>query len=175
MRTEISALLDGELEVHEAKPALDGLRKVEELRTAWDEYHLIGAALRGEERLATALTARVMAGLEHEVTVLAPPRRRTESWQRPLVALVASLAGVAVVGWVAFAPQLSPAPAGSGHLALATQGQNGVATAVSVAPVARHQMQEYLVAHQAYVSGSQIVGGTQHVRTVAIAEGGQRR
>jgi len=175
MKSEVSALLDGELEVHEAKPAFAALRKVEDLRVTWDEYQLIGAALRGEEQLGTTLTARVMAGLEHEVTVLAPPRRRPESWQRPLVALAASLAGVAVVGWVAFAPQLSPAPAGSGHLALATRGQRGVATVAAVAPVARNEMQEYLVAHQAYVSGSQIVGGTQHVRTIAIAEGGQRR
>jgi sigma-E factor negative regulatory protein RseA len=140
---------------------------------AWDEYQTIGAVLRREERLGAGLTARVMAGLEHDVTVLAPHHhaRPAAVWQRPLMALAASVAGVAVVGWVAFSPQLAPAPAGPGHLARTAPAQ-----VVAVVPqTARREMQEYLVAHQAHVSASQLMGGTQHIRTVSVAAGDQRR
>lgn len=176
MKNEVSALIDGELESHEAPAVFAALRGDGGLRQAWDEYQTIGAALRREERLGAGLTGRVMAGLEHDVTVLAPRPRPAAAWQRPLMALAASVAGVAVVGWVAFSPQLSPTPAAPGHLARNTATQAAAATTVtSVAPAARREMQEYLVAHQAHVSSAQVMGGTQHIRTVSVAGGDPRR
>lgn len=175
MKNEVSALFDGELEEHEAQSALSALHGDGDLRATWDDYQTIGAALRREDRLDTGLTARVMAGLEHDVTVLAPHPRPT-AWQRPLMALAASVAGIAVVGWVAFSPQMSPAPAGPGHLASNPSTQvAAAATVASVAPTARREMQEYLVAHQAHVPSSQVMGGTQNIRTVSVAGGDQRR
>jgi sigma-E factor negative regulatory protein RseA len=173
MKSEVSALLDGELEAHEAPSALTALHGNGDLRMTWDEYQVIGAALRREDKLGACITTRVMAGLEHDVTVLAPRPRHAATWQRPLMALAASVAGVAVVGWVAFSPQMSPAPAGSGHLA--RTGTVQPSTVAMVAPAARREMQEYLVAHQAQVSASQVMGGTQHIRTVSVADGDQRR
>ncbi|MDP2810346.1 MAG: sigma-E factor negative regulatory protein [Rhodocyclaceae bacterium] len=174
MRSEISALLDGELEAHEAQSAFAALRGAGDLRATWDEYQTIGAALRREDRLGAGLAARVMAGLEHDVTVLAPRQhaRRAAAWQRPLMALAASVAGVAVVGWVAFSPQLSPTPAGPGHLARTPAAPP--AAVASVAPAARREMQEYLVAHQAHVPAAQVLGGTRHIRTVSAADGARR-
>ena len=181
MKSEISALFDGELEAHEAQSAFTALRSDGGLRTTWDEYQTIGAALRREDRLDAGLTARVMAGLEHDVTVLAPHQhaRPAAAWQRPLLALAASVAGVAVVGWVAFSPQLSPGLAGPGHLARTPAAQlpgaPPVVSVAQVAPAARREMQEYLVAHQAHVSASQVLGGTQHIRTVSAGDGVERR
>lgn len=172
MKNEVSALFDGELEAHEAQSAFGALQRDGDLRATWDEYQTIGAALRREDRLGAGLTARVMAGLEHDVTVLAPRRPRSAPWQRPLMALAASVAGIAVVGWVAFSPQLSPPPGGPGHLARAASAQP--ATVAVVAPAARREMQEYLVAHQAHVPASQVLGGTRHIRTVLLADGASR-
>lgn len=175
MKKQVSALLDGELDAHEAQSAFAALRGDSDLRLTWDDYQTIGAALRREDRVGASLTARVMAGLEHDVTVLAPRPRPAAAWQRPLLALAASVAGVAVVGWVAFSPQLSPAPAGPGHLARITPPQPAAAaTVASVAPAARREMQEYLVAHQANVSASQVMGGTQNIRTVSSVDGARR-
>jgi len=179
MKSDVSALLDGELEAHEAKAAFAALRDEGELRRAWDEYQTIGAALRHEDRLGACLATRVMADLAHDVTVLAPRPPRADAWHRPLLALAASVAGVAVVGWVAFSAPLSPAPLGQGPMAKAAPTQEiaiaSVATAASVAPAARREMQDYLAAHQAHVPAAQLLGGTQNIRTVSVVDGGERR
>jgi sigma-E factor negative regulatory protein RseA len=179
MKSDVSALLDGELEAHEAKAAFAALRDEGELRRAWDEYQTIGAALRHEEGLGAGLTARVMAGLAHDVTVLAPRPPRAMAWQRPLMALAASVAGVAVVGWVAFSGQLAPAPVGSVQLAGAVPAQPAavatVAAGAPATPAVRREMQNYLAAHQAQVAVAQVLGGTQHIRTVSVGTGDERR
>ena len=64
MKTRISALMDGELESHERAEALRALRRSSELRGDWCDYHVVGAALRGERGLEVDVTARVMAALE---------------------------------------------------------------------------------------------------------------
>jgi sigma-E factor negative regulatory protein RseA len=172
MKTEVSALLDGELEMHEAASALAGLRRDGELRAAWSAYQTIGAALRGEKELSCDITARVMAGLEQEPTVLCPPTRRAAAWPRPAVALAASAAGVAVVAWVAFAPQFSAAP---GHADIARAPSAAPAAVVAMKPAAQREMQEYLVAHQAQASSAQLPGVTQNIRTVSASGGVWRR
>jgi len=177
MKSDVSALLDGELEAHEAKAAFAALRDEGDLRRAWDEYQTIGAALRHEDRLGACLATRVMADLAHDVTVLAPRAPRADAWHRPLLALAASVAGVAVVGWVAFSAPVSPV--GPGPLAKVAPTQPtaiaSVATAATVAPGARREMQDYLAAHQAHVPAAQVLGGTQHIRTVSVGVGGERR
>lgn len=175
MKSDVSALLDGELEAHELDAAFAALREQGELRRSWDEYQTIGAALRQEDRLGTSLAGRVMAGLANDVTVLAPRPPRPAPQHRPLVALAASVAGVAVVGWVAFSGQ--PAPPASAPMA-ATPLPAAPAKLASVATTAtpiRREMQDYLAAHQANVPVAQILGGTQHIRTVSVGVGGERR
>jgi sigma-E factor negative regulatory protein RseA len=172
MKPELSALLDGELESHEARGILASLRDDESLRVAWSDYHLVGDALRDEGALACDVTARVMARLQSEPVVLAPRSIAQAGWWRPLMALAASLAGVAVVGWLAFAPQerdaLPPA-------VVATVASAQPAASAPVMPVnatadsSGSQMQEYLAAHQAYAGGLQFQGSTQQIRTVSLA------
>jgi sigma-E factor negative regulatory protein RseA len=177
MKSDVSALLDGELEAHETGAAFAALRGDADLRRAWDEYQVIGAALRRDDRLGTSLAGRVMAELAGEATVLAPRAPRATAWQRPLMALAASVAGVAVVGWVAFSGQ--SAPAGSvpmvATVAPPAATSAKLASAATVAPPARREMQDYLAAHQASVPVAQVLGGTQHIRTVSVGVGGERR
>lgn len=166
MKTRISALMDGELESHERAEALRALRRSSELRGDWCDYHLVGAALRGERGLELDVTARVMAALEQEPTVLAP-RPRTADWRRPALALAASAAGVAVVGWLAVQPadDASRRPA-------ANMARLEARPAATVQPAATPRLQEYLVAHQAYAPAGAAVGA-RNIRTVAVS--GERR
>lgn len=159
MKTRISALMDGELEQHEVEETLQALRRSDELRSEWRQGHLIGAALRGERGLEFDVTASVMSALEAEPTVLAPATRRAPAWQRPLLALAASAAGVAVVGWLTLAPQGNGLPAGTERLAVANAGS-------AVTP-STPRLQEYLVAHQAHAPGGVIGGAARNIRTVA--------
>lgn len=161
MKTRISALMDGELEQHEVAETLQALRRNDELRTEWRDGHLIGAALRGEHGLDLDVTARVMSVLEAEPTVMAPASRRAPAWQRPLLALAASAAGVAVVAWLALTPEGNGLPAGTGGLAVAKAGP------VLAQSQSTPRLQEYLVAHQVHAPGGVIGGAARNIRTVA--------
>ncbi len=161
MKTRISALMDGELEQHEVVETLQALRRNDTLRTEWRDGQLIGAALRGERGLDLDVTARVMSALEAEPTVMAPAPGRAPAWQRPLLALAASAAGVAVVAWLALAPDGSGLPAATGGIAVTKPGPV-VAQAQSTP-----RLQEYLVAHQAHAPGVVIGGAARNIRTVA--------
>lgn len=157
--------MDGELEDHEIADTLRALRRSEDLRNEWCDCQLVGAALRGERDLDIDVTARVMAALEQEPTVMAPTAARVSAWQRPAMALAASVAGVALVAWLALAPGAeSRLPAGNVGLATAKHG--------SVVSQTTPRLQEYLVAHQAYAPGGAMVGGARNIRTVAaVGEG----
>lgn len=163
MKAQVSALTDGELEGEDIATSLAELRRSQELRTIWSDSHLIGAALRGEKELAVDVTARVMAALELEPTVLAPATRRRLDWHRPALAMAASAAGVAMVAWLAL---------GSASAPVVLPQAKAVAPS-RVAQVAAPRMQEYLVAHQAYAPGGDIVGGARHIRTVSESSGGR--
>jgi sigma-E factor negative regulatory protein RseA len=124
--------------------------------------------LRGERGLDLDITARVMSALEQEPTVMAPMPRRSQGWQRPALALAASAAGVAVVGWLALAPGDGGFPVANGNLAGARQAQVVVAQTQSTP-----RLQEYLVAHQAYAPSGVIGGAARNIRTVAVAGEGK--
>lgn len=171
MKIEVSVLLDGELEIHEVTGALAALKNAGDLREAWGDYQTIGAALRREDGLGRDITPRVMAALAEEPTVLAPRIRRETAWQRPLVALAASAAGVAVVGWVALS---SGNGAEQSRGATFAQGQQAAKVATAVRPAGQGDLQEYLLAHQVNSPSSRLNGGTQHIRMVSAAGGAAR-
>jgi len=181
MKMQISALMDGELDAHEAADVLRALSRDPDQQNDWHLYHLIGDALRQEPCLAMDVAARVTHLLAFEPTVLAPVRasRNRPRWQRPLMAAAATVAGVAVVAWVALVPV-----AESGHPAIASANPPVAATnvviAANVSPVTDSQsayLQEYLVAHQAYAPSGSLIGGSNHIRTVtaSVVTSGERR
>jgi len=156
MKIELSSMLDNELEVHHQPDVLAALRKEKNLRTSWDTYILIGDSLRDSPELATDLTANVINALRNEPTILVVPVRRTPPVLRSVAALAASLAGVAVVGWLALSPPVSQI----------TMAPSARAPKPAAAPAAE-RMQEYLMAHQAYSPSSRIQGGASYIRTVS--------
>ncbi|TBR10972.1 MAG: hypothetical protein EPO47_02775 [Rugosibacter sp.] len=192
MKTRISALMDGEFEADEANGAVATLSRDKEQKNIWCLYHVMGDAMRHEPDLTIDVSRRVMAALSLEPTILSPrPQRSASRWQRPVMALAASAAGVAVVAWVALAPVQLPV----GSLIAANQSiisptvpglavmispatRNKVATSrVSSAPALSTvadvkqaaRLQEYLVAHQAYEGGA-LVDGANHIRTVSVLD-----
>jgi len=165
MKAKISALMDGELAQHEISGALDALRPEGEARDGWRRYHLIGDLLRDSRVLSPGLTARVAERISQEPTVLAPPRRRSRPLRMPVWALsaAASLAGVAFVGWVAFAPQEEPQLARSQPKILAAQAVPRELP--QVAPPAAAN--DYVLAHQGYSPRNTLQGIAPYVRTVS--------
>lgn len=181
MKERISALLDGDVDAQAMEPVLGSIRASVDCRRQWDHYCMIGDALRGEVDLSRDLTARVMARLEDEPTVLAPlAQRRPDAAPRPswrkLVPLAASVAGVAAVGWLAF-------PAGPGSSANTAGIQMARMTpAPAVSKVAvdergrdREPLRAYLFAHQSLANQGAIPAVAPFVRTVAEVSPGTQR
>jgi len=173
MKERISELMDGELARREAAHALDRLGTEGEARDTWRRYHLIGDAMRGTSLLSAGFAARVAAQLALEPTVLAPRRAAAEPmrprWQ--LLSAAASLAAIALVGWVAFAPQESvqqvaqtPPPAAA-----------KVAIAQNAAPAAQvpppDAASDYLYAHQVSSPRNSLQGVAPYVRMVSVDTG----
>jgi sigma-E factor negative regulatory protein RseA len=170
MTKELSALLDGEIEQHETPALWSALKADGQLRTSWGEYQLIGDALRGEGNLSSDITSRVMDRLSDEPVVLSPrPTRQPNSWQRSGLAMAASVAGIAVVGWLA----LSQQPPVSARASLARLERPAPPAGVVAMTAAASGMQEYLLAHQANAPGLHLQGGAQHIRTVSAVGKGQ--
>jgi sigma-E factor negative regulatory protein RseA len=169
MTKELSALLDGEIEIHETPALWSQLKSDRALPGKWGDYRLIGEALRSEPGLGGDISKKVMLALQEEPVVLAPqPERKRGRSHRahPLLALAASVAGVAVVGWLALT-QYSAAP---GSLQVARRAAPPAAMAlVSARSVPEYQ--EYLLAHQANAPVLHMQGGTQHIRTVSALAG----
>ena len=163
MKTRISALVDGELESHEIDGTLRDLRRDAVQRAEWCDCQLIGAALRGERELGIDVTSRVMAAIDLEPVVMAPKTKFRPEWQRPVLALAASAAGVALVAWLAIAPGGEGMQTRPAALAAVTKGPQPEPAQSTP------RLKEYLVAHQAYASGGAMVGGARTIRTVAAS------
>lgn len=171
--TEVSALFDGELEAHELRSAIKTSRDDSD---RWRIYGLIGDGLRGEPVDVPDMTASVMARIGEEPVVLAPRNLQLRQRHHPLLALAASVAGVAVVGWVALSgnPQ---SPVAEQSLAAAQAATANIAGAVPPAPtfaqapqiVPRDDMNEYLLAHHAQASTGRLGDSTRQIRTVAMS------
>ncbi len=161
MTKELSALFDGELEVHEEPALWTTLKANPRLLGTWRSYGLMGDAIRNEGRLSRDLTEGVMRGLADEPVVFAPRPKRGTTWSNALMAMAASVAGISVVGWLALT---QPQQNGEGGTIVQAQRPAPVVVAASGAP---QGMREYMLAHQANAPGLQLQGGAQHIRTVS--------
>jgi len=165
MTKELSAMLDGELESHEEAGLWAALKADPRLRNKWQNYKLIGDAIRDERNLASDITNSVMLDLADEPVILAPQAKRASTWSSAIMAMAASVAGIAVVGWLALTPQLQ-----GGEQAALAQAKHAPVAGVAPSPNSPG-MQEYVLAHQANAPGLHLQGGTQHIRTVSVVGG----
>jgi len=162
MTERISALMDGELDGQAADGAIASLRSEGESLEAWRTYHLISDAMRDTRLLSAGFAARVAERLEQEPTVLAPANLRRAPVKRIALAAAASVAGVGLVGWLAFAPQ----PQRSPSMAQSQSQQPAVAGTVNVIPLPA-ATNDYLLAHQGFSPRNSLQGMAPYVRTVS--------
>lgn len=186
MDDQISALVDGEIGEREAASLLTRMKADEGLRRQWDDYQLIGDALRGH--VAPAMAGRLAARLDAEPTVLAPHRHdRLKSLVLPAISAAAGAAAVAIVAWGVL-PAAAPSPtpgiaqvgnpvttsvAGGARLVAAPQ-QQASSTEPAITEVVREMplagVDDYLLAHQRFSPANAMQGVAPYVRTVSNEE-----
>jgi sigma-E factor negative regulatory protein RseA len=159
MKQRLSAMMDDAAADDECASCVRRLKDDPELRATWDVYHLIGDALRGHT--APDVAARVRQRLDAEPTILAPrasaPSPRRAAWHG--LSIAASVAAVALVGWMAL-----PLVQGPGEPA------PPVAQVAEPVPVARG-VGDYLLAHQRFSPAVAIGGIAPYIRSVADENG----
>jgi sigma-E factor negative regulatory protein RseA len=159
MKEQISALMDGELDERAAGEVIGALRRDGEALECWRLYHLVSDGMRDTRLLSAGFAQRFSERLAGEATVLAPANLPGKTpVQRFAFAAAASLAAVALVGWLAFAPQpQAPQPV--------AQVQPPVATA-TIVPLSS-AANDYLLAHQGFSPRVSLQGMAPYVRTVS--------
>ncbi len=148
-----SAFLDGELPDEQVRQMLRDVNTSAEVRERVWEYIAVGDALRGLHSTATApdLTARVMAALEQEPTVLAPMRKPRD--RRATLWLAAAAVGAITWGlWQNLPDQAPSVPI--------------AANDVQQQPV---DVQPYLAAHQDFAQAV-IAPAEMNFTQVSLAE-----
>jgi sigma-E factor negative regulatory protein RseA len=162
MKDRISALMDGELDDRSAAELIEALGRDREALLAWRAYHVISDAMREGRLLSEGFAARFSERLAAEPTVIAPrarvPGLQAESKRWYALSAAASLAAVALVGWMAFAPQpqLTPAP----------MAQVPAETKPNIVPLPS-ATNDYLLAHQGFSPRVSLQGMAPYVRTVS--------
>jgi sigma-E factor negative regulatory protein RseA len=166
---QISALMDGELDEREAERDVARLKADPALRERWDEFHLIGDALRGEPLLSPQFGAIVARRLADEPTVLAP--RRVHRPSRPMtyaMSAAASVSAAALVAWVALAPTVpgDQFAKGAGPSVATVEGASAPAAQLANVP-SDGRMNEYLLAHEGFSPSTALQGVAPYIRTVS--------
>lgn len=180
----ISALMDGELDQSEVAKLVTGVKERADLREAWETYHLIGDALRGQVGTQTGIAHTITVQLAAEPTILAPRRVNSGPVRRFALPSLAAAAAVAAVTWMSLETQQVPngpavaVPANHLILPATTQQLNVLpefaqatypASPQSPAPAIQlpsRQIDAYLLAHQEFSPSTTMQGLAPYVRTV---------
>lgn len=173
--SELSALFDGELEDHEVSSIVRAALADQNQQADWQAFALIGDQLRGMPGFKPEFVENVMVRVREEPQVLAPRNLARPSARHPLLALAASVAGVAMVGWLALAgspqvqgPQIAYVAVPPAPTFVKVVPQQPAATTEPRIESDRAEMGEYLMAHHAHASALHLGEGVQHVRSVAM-------
>ena len=182
LKEQVSAFVDGELSAAEQRLLLVRLGRDPALKRSWQNFHLIGAALRDQlpEAVDAGLAERVSTAIEREAAV-APGAPRTHwNWQgllKPVAgfAIAASVAVIAVLG----VRQFQPGAAGQGPViatAPVTSAERGYVRVGSGDRQDRSTrtadyLSRYLVSHNEYAASSGMRGMLPYVRIVGYDSG----
>jgi sigma-E factor negative regulatory protein RseA len=159
MKDRVSALMDGELDDKSAAQTIDAVGSDRDALDTWRTYHMISDAMRQSRVLSDGFAARVRQRLAAEPTVLAPRALQAQPRRWFTVsAVAASFAAVALVGWLAFAPQPQVSP--QAPLAQAKPEAPAIVPLPSAAS-------DYLLAHQGFSPRISFQGMAPYVRTVS--------
>jgi len=176
----LSALIDGELDAHEAAAVLDALCRDPVLQRHWSELQLVGDALRSAEVAACqegGFCDRVRKALASEPTVLAPRRRARPAWRRYSVSGLAVAASVAAIAFVAVPIMRAPTPdviaqkqppASAPVVASTAAPAAGAKEAKAAAAIANARaLDPYFAAHRELTGGSPLPRAAAYLRPSA--------
>jgi negative regulator of sigma E activity len=143
MTQDISSLMDGELEPHEAERAIRACCTDGEAAQKWQTYNLIGDVLRGGKPHPTRTAERVKRALADEPAIIARQKRVHETtFGRVALAAAASVATIGVVGWIGSQGGQAPAPA------VVAKNPGAIQPVSNVVPAAPADIQDYVAAHK---------------------------
>lgn len=162
MKERLSELMDGELDDKSAAEVLQALGSDREAVRTWRTYQLISDAMRENRLLSADFAARLAGRLAAEPTVFAPRALREQSRTWFALSAAASLAGVALVGWMALAPQ--PQTISAPTPAPVAQMQPEPKPNIVPLPTTAN---DYLLAHQGFSPRISLQGMAPYARTVA--------
>jgi sigma-E factor negative regulatory protein RseA len=180
MKERLSAFVDGEFESRELQAYLARIKSDAELRGAWNTYHMIGDALRGNIR--PDLASLVVARLRDEPTMLAPrqitPVFRRVGWYA--LSAAAGVAAVTLVVWTALPVRQTEtqATAKSESIELARSAPVATVSVPTVevdASLSSAAVENYLYAHQTYSHASAMQGVAPYARTIAEERGAESK
>jgi len=72
MKQQLSALVDGEVDVERCEHIFLAAKSTGDVAQAWRDYHVIRDVIREECWVESDMTSRIMAQLDDEPTILAP-------------------------------------------------------------------------------------------------------
>lgn len=159
MNEQISALLDDEISIDEAGHIIVAVESQKAASLAWQQYLLIGDAMRGDAILSADFKQNLMQKLDAEPTVLAPNTRNIASThvqeasshqvQKSELSsqwsIAASFAAVMVVSYMALQNVNSTQDTA---LRMASSNDNNIKVAQIAAQSPNSLPIEYLTAHQ---------------------------
>ena len=174
---QLSSLLDGELDAHEAAAVLDILCRDAELQRRWSDMQLVGDALRSTDVAAChaeGFCDRVRKALADEPTVIGAPRPARPAWRRYSVPGLAVAASVAAIAFVAVPLMRAPAPdvtaqkqlpATSSVVASTAAPASSQAEAKAAAAIANARaLDPYFAAHRELTGGSPLPRAAAYLR-----------
>jgi sigma-E factor negative regulatory protein RseA len=157
MKQEISALMDGEMFEDQAEAFLDKLKRHPEMQQDWENYHLIGDALRQPDHICKSFGNSFHERLQAEPTVIAPYKRTSQRVRNFALSAVASVMALALVAWLSLQVGSEPAP----QVATAQLQQNSAIRPASA------QANDYLMAHQEFSPSAEVHVSAPYIHAVA--------
>jgi sigma-E factor negative regulatory protein RseA len=158
MKQEISALMDGELFEDQANAFFDKLKRHPEAQQDWEDYHLIGDALRQPDHVCSNFGKSFHERLQAEPIIIAPYSRTSQRVRNFALSAVASVMALALVAWLSLQVGREPAP----QVASAQVPQDNNA----VRPVSA-QSNDYLMAHQEFSPSADVHVAAPYIHAVA--------
>lgn len=119
MKQQLSALVDGEVDVERCEHIFLAAKSSGEVAQAWRDYHVIRDVMRDDCWMESDMTSRIMAQLDDEPTMLAPqalsmsdkvthirPRFDRFTWSIAASIAAAFFVGIFVLNQPAVAPDV---------------------------------------------------------------------
>lgn len=171
MKERLSALVDNELDELDERRVLSALADDTALRSTWERYHLVRAALRQDLEMVVThdMSQRLAQQIAAEPSVEVTFKRRRLAHLMGTFAIAASVAAIAIVGvqWLQ-QPVNAPLPkiADNNLPVQAKLVRSGVTRWDTKEPEAENALNAYLVEHDEFASSAGIGGMMPYIRVV---------